>query len=205
MTKKYSKSRLADEIKRQVSMPDIMRTYGIAVNRSGYSICPFHSEKTGSLRVYDGDRGWHCFGCGAGGSVIDFVMQYFDIGLERAIFKIIYDCQLNIPCGKKLGIRERAMIADSASKRQAEIDRARRLEASAESDYWETFDDLLRASNALRAYAPQTPAEEWNEKFVSALLTRSDKVYNFSCAQTALQIIIERGRSDGKRDSTGVS
>lgn len=198
MTKKYSKSRLADEIKRQVSMPDIMRTYGIAVSRSGYAVCPFHSERTGSLRVYDGDRGWHCFGCGAGGSVIDFVMQFFKVDFDSAVFKIIYDFRLNIAYGKKPGIRERALMAEIDAANRVAENRQNAVEEQAEADYWLAFDALLACDRDARGYAPKEPAAPWDERFVSALRTRADLMFNFSCAQTALQIISERGRSGGQ-------
>ncbi|HEX7928127.1 MAG TPA: DNA primase, partial [bacterium] len=44
-------------------------------------LCPFHNEKSPSFMVNPGRRMFHCFGCGAGGSVVDFVMRY-----ERAEF-----------------------------------------------------------------------------------------------------------------------
>ena len=74
----------AKEIKAAVSMIDVCRKYGIEVNHAGYAVCPFHGEKTGSLKVYPGRRGWHCFGCGEGGDVIDFVQRYFGLSLKEA-------------------------------------------------------------------------------------------------------------------------
>jgi DNA primase len=38
-------------------------------------LCPFHTERTPSFRVYRADGHYHCFGCGAHGSAIDFAMQ----------------------------------------------------------------------------------------------------------------------------------
>jgi hypothetical protein len=41
--------------------------------------CPFHEDRTPSLHCYPDDGGWHCFGCGAGGSIIDFGAGLYDI------------------------------------------------------------------------------------------------------------------------------
>ncbi len=51
-------------------------------------LCPFHSDrKTPSLVVYP-SQDWHCFGCGAGGSVIDFVMKIENISVKEAIGRL---------------------------------------------------------------------------------------------------------------------
>ncbi len=43
------------------------------VGRDGKIACPFHEDRTPSLHVYDDpERGWTCFGCGRGGTIIDF-------------------------------------------------------------------------------------------------------------------------------------
>ena len=72
-------------IRSSVSMLDVARHIGMEVNRSGYARCPFHPEKTASMRLYEGRKGWHCFGCHAGGDVISFIMQYFDLKYMDAL------------------------------------------------------------------------------------------------------------------------
>jgi DNA primase len=68
---------LKDEIRRRV---DILVLIGqhVALKKAGRyhrGLCPFHQEKTPSFNV-DSDRGlFHCFGCGAGGDIFDFVMR----------------------------------------------------------------------------------------------------------------------------------
>ena len=66
---------LARQIKEHLTARQVVELYGFHPDRGGYIQCPFHAgDNHGSLKVYDGDKsGWHCFGCGAGGSVIDFV------------------------------------------------------------------------------------------------------------------------------------
>lgn len=72
----------AREIKDQTKMIDVVRRYGIDVNRAGFCRCPFHDEKTASMKIYD--KSFYCYGCGAGGDVFDFVMQIEHCGFAQA-------------------------------------------------------------------------------------------------------------------------
>lgn len=65
----------AQVIRDRVTMDEILDLYGYRAKR-GFMCCPFHGEKEPSLKVYRATGGWHCFGCGRGGSVIDFVMEH---------------------------------------------------------------------------------------------------------------------------------
>lgn len=65
-------------------MDEVARHYGFEPNRAGFMRCPFHQgDHTASLKIYAGDRGWHCFGCNSGGSVIDFVMRLYEANQRR--------------------------------------------------------------------------------------------------------------------------
>jgi hypothetical protein len=78
-------------IRDTVSMETVLGMYGLEVGRGGFMVCPFHGERDASLKVYrsrDGHHGWHCFGCGRGGSVIDFVMAYEECSYADAVKKI---------------------------------------------------------------------------------------------------------------------
>lgn len=69
------------EIRQRVSCLDVAPVYGYHPNTGGFILCPFHHEQTGSCKLYPGDGGYHCFGCGAHGDVIDFVSRV--AGLSR--------------------------------------------------------------------------------------------------------------------------
>ena len=49
------------EIKSRLAMPEVARFYGLEMNRAGMACCPFHDDKTPSLKVYDDH--FYCFGC----------------------------------------------------------------------------------------------------------------------------------------------
>lgn len=119
----------ASEIKRLVTMRQVLDRYGYDVNRAGFMRCPFHSgDHTASLKIYQGDRGWHCFGCHKGGSVIDFVMEHDGVSFQAACKTL--DAMFSLNLYRELSFseyrkaqrqRERAE-ADREKKQQAEAD-----------------------------------------------------------------------------------
>ena len=79
-----------DLIEKIRSSNDIVDVIGsvVRLKRSGsnyFGLCPFHNEKTGSFCVTPSKQIYYCFGCGAGGNVISFVMEYEHYGFQEAI------------------------------------------------------------------------------------------------------------------------
>jgi len=77
--------RLADEIRKRVSLVDFLQQEGVHLSSAGYKsgaemlscCCPLHKENTPSFRVYTYDQSWYCFGqCHRGGDVIAFAKEY---------------------------------------------------------------------------------------------------------------------------------
>ncbi len=57
-----------------MTMAQVVNLYNIRINRAGFIACPFHSgDNTPSLKIYD--HSFYCFGCGKGGSLINFVQE----------------------------------------------------------------------------------------------------------------------------------
>jgi hypothetical protein len=73
----------ADELKAIPMGEWSIRLTGEEPNREGKVICPAHDDSHPSCRLYPGDRGWYCFACGAGGSVIDFAAALWGLDPER--------------------------------------------------------------------------------------------------------------------------
>ena len=66
-----------ERIKELNRIEDVMRSY-VTLKRSGRTykcLCPFHSERTPSMVVYPESNSFYCFGCGAGGDTITFIMK----------------------------------------------------------------------------------------------------------------------------------
>jgi DNA primase len=89
------------DIDRIKQLSDIMSVIGrhIDLKQSGSSlkgICPFHNEKTPSFHVFPGTGTWHCFGCGAGGDVITFVMRYGNLTFREALEELADQCGITL-------------------------------------------------------------------------------------------------------------
>ena len=84
------------EARQSVSCVEACERYGVQLDRHGFARCPFHGEKTASFKAYPGDKGFHCFGCGQSGSVIDLVMKLFDCSALDACKRLSDDFRLDL-------------------------------------------------------------------------------------------------------------
>ena len=75
-------------IKQTVTTRQAAERYGLSVNRSGMTRCPFHEDHHPSMKV---DDRFYCFGCGTSGDVIDFTAKLFGISLKDAATKLAAD------------------------------------------------------------------------------------------------------------------
>lgn len=176
----------ADEIKRRVTARELFQFYGFEINRGGFCKSPFSpNDKTPSLKVYDGGRGWHDFSSGNGGSVIDFVMQYFGLNFQDAIAKINTDFSLGLPIGEKLDRRKQLEMQKQAFLRKREMNARKAKQEELEKAYWAAFDEWKRLDDNRRNYAPKSPTEPLHPLFVEALKNIAGAEYNLSCAEIA--------------------
>lgn len=76
-----------DEVKSRLNIVDVVseRVQLKKTGRNFKALCPFHSEKTPSFIVSPERQTFHCFGCGKGGSVIDFVMEFNHVDFPEAL------------------------------------------------------------------------------------------------------------------------
>jgi DNA primase len=83
----------SENIEQIAAANDIVEVIGayFPLKRAGSSfkaLCPFHQEKTPSFTVSPQRQTFHCFGCGVGGSVFRFVMEYEHIDFPSAVRKL---------------------------------------------------------------------------------------------------------------------
>lgn len=79
--------KLLEEIKNKLNIVDVISEY-IDLKKAGQnykSLCPFHPEKTPSFFVSPSKQIFHCFGCGIGGDIISFIMEYEKMSFIEAI------------------------------------------------------------------------------------------------------------------------
>ena len=84
-----------DRIKRDIDLVALIRASGVDLKRRGkgyMGLCPFHNDTNPSLSVDPVKNLWHCFGCGAGGTDIDWVMHHCGVGFIDAVRILVYQC-----------------------------------------------------------------------------------------------------------------
>ena len=80
---------LFTQIKMGVSVKEAAEYYGLEVNRGNMVCCPFHADRTPSMKL--NEDYFYCFGCGATGDVIDLVAKLFNLSSYDAAKKLAYD------------------------------------------------------------------------------------------------------------------
>jgi len=88
-----------DEIRARLPISDLVARR-VALTRRGrehVGLCPFHKEKTPSFTVNDEKGFFHCFGCGAHGDVIGFVMQADNLAFPEAVERLAQAAGLEMP------------------------------------------------------------------------------------------------------------
>lgn len=81
------KNDMLEKIKERLDIVELVSEY-VHLKKSGSNhmgLCPFHSEKTPSFTVSDSKQIFHCFGCGAGGDAITFVMRRENLDFVEAL------------------------------------------------------------------------------------------------------------------------
>lgn len=88
-----------DELLSRIDIVDIVDAY-VPLKKAGknhHACCPFHDEKTPSFTVSQQKQFYHCFGCGANGTAISFLMEYLHMGFIEAIEDLASRAGLEIP------------------------------------------------------------------------------------------------------------
>src|SRR5574344_2924840 len=78
---------LIEEIRSRNDIVDVISGY-VRLQRKGssyFGLCPFHNEKSPSFSVSPNKQMYYCFGCGAGGNVFTFLMQYENYTFSEAM------------------------------------------------------------------------------------------------------------------------
>ena len=89
------------EVKMHITARQAAQKYGLAVRKNGMVCCPFHRDKHPSMKI---DKNYHCFACGVGGDVIDYVSRMFGLTQYQAAKKLIDDFSLSVENGRKIAL-----------------------------------------------------------------------------------------------------
>ena len=182
---------LYEQIKENVTTKQAAIRYGLKPDRNGMIRCPFHRDRTPSMKV---DERYYCFGCHCTGDVIDFTARLYGLNPKEAAKKLAED--FGIPHVRQK--RRRKVITVGSSKAAAEsIDT---------KDKEKLITDTVRAYldyNALlkeekERYAPRSPEEEdWDDRFCLAVKEMSRVGYYldillFESRKEALELAEEK-------------
>jgi len=88
-----------DELLNRVDIVDVVNRR-VPLKKAGrefQACCPFHDEKTPSFTVSPQKQFYHCFGCGAHGSAIGFLMEYDNLGFIEAVEELAESIGIEVP------------------------------------------------------------------------------------------------------------
>lgn len=152
-----------EAVKQSVTTRQIAELYGIKVSRNGMCRCPFHNDKTPSMKV---DKRFHCFGCGADGDVIDFTAKLYGLGVKDAVEKLAKD--FSIPYDSKSRASPKSIR--TAIRQKSDAEKYKEAENRCFRVYSDYFHQLRRWEEE---YAPQPEDADWQPLFVEALQKKS--------------------------------
>ena len=95
----YYSDELIEEVRSRNDIVDVISGY-VRLTKKGstyFGLCPFHNEKTGSFSVSPNKQMYYCFGCGAGGNVFTFLMQYENFSFPEAMEALAERAGIGLP------------------------------------------------------------------------------------------------------------
>ena len=113
-----------DELRARASIVQVVSSY-VALRKNGHryvGLCPFHNEKTPSFNVDEQKQVYYCFGCKAGGSVIQFIMDIEKLDFTEAIKHLADLYHMPLPemqndpdYERRRSLKERIYLANQAA------------------------------------------------------------------------------------------
>lgn len=159
---------LTDTISSLVPMDELVASFGFQKNRGGYINCPFHSEKTGSLKVWDDH--WKCFGCGAYGDQISFVRLLLNLNFTEAVEYLNREFRLNLPgIDKPFTAREISQLERARRQHQEKNQIREQLTSRKHECFLFVLDIYNDLKKQMKENKPASPGDEPNELFTDAL------------------------------------
>ena len=118
----YYPDELVEEIRMKSDIVDVISGY-VKIQKKGssyFGLCPFHNEKSPSFSVSPGKQMYYCFGCGAGGNVFTFLMEYENYSFPEAVKALAERAGVNMP---ELEYSEEARKKESRRSKLLEVNK----------------------------------------------------------------------------------
>ena len=118
----YYPDELVEEVRMKSDIVDVISGY-VKIQKKGssyFGLCPFHNEKSPSFSVSPGKQMYYCFGCGAGGNVFTFLMEYENYSFPEAVKALAERAGVNMP---ELEYSEEARKKESRRSKLLEVNK----------------------------------------------------------------------------------
>ena len=118
----YYPDELIEEIRMKNDIVDVISGY-VRLQKKGsnhFGLCPFHNEKSPSFSVSGPKQMYYCFGCGAGGNVITFLMEYENYSFQEAVKALADRAGVALP---QMEYSQEARKADSRRAKLLEVNK----------------------------------------------------------------------------------
>jgi hypothetical protein len=136
----YLNTNLFDCVKNMLDIKYVVEYYGVQLNKADFGLCPFHSERTASFKIYADNNRFYCFGCGASGTVIDFASKMMGVSGIDALRRLNSDFLLNLPIDAPQTKEDHKQLQLQAEKR----DNAKKYVKDFEMWERKTFSELCQ-------------------------------------------------------------
>lgn len=148
-----------ESVKENVTARQVAEFYGLKVNRNGMACCPFHNDKSPSLKI---DRRFYCFGCGEKGDAVDYVSKLFGLNALDSAKKICSDFGLTDIYNQE---NERASPKPMKPKKTDE-----QIFRETEQHTYRVLSDYYHQLHEWKTeYRPKSMDEDFHPYFVEAL------------------------------------
>lgn len=168
----YYSDELIEEVRSRNDIVDVISGY-VRLQKKGstyFGLCPFHNEKTGSFSVSPAKQMYYCFGCGAGGNVFTFLMEYENFTFPEAMQALADRAGIDLPKQELSG----------EAKRESDK-RSRLLEINKEAGkYYYTLLRNERGAQALSYFRKRELSDATMQKFGLGYSDKySDDLYRY--------------------------
>lgn len=183
----YYSDELVEEVRRNNDIVDVISGY-VKLKKSGSNymgLCPFHNEKSPSFSVSAHKQICHCFGCGKGGNVFSFIMEYEGYSFPEAVSVLAQRVGIALP--------EQEM-SESAKKEQSLRNRLFEIQKEAAKYYY----SLLRSNvgeNGMRYFQERKLDKDVMQSFGLGFASPSGGLYTY---------LKQKGYDDGILKESGL-
>lgn len=168
----YYSDDIIEEVRSRNDIVDVISQY-VHLQKKGssyFGLCPFHNEKTGSFSVTPSKQMYYCFGCGAGGNVFTFLMEYENLTFSEALHML----------AERSGVELPKQEMSQQARREADK-RGRLFEINKEAaKYFYSLMRTERGKMAMDYFAKRELSQETMQKFGLGYSDKySDDLYKY--------------------------